>query len=179
MNYRLLLLPICGVIVGATPTTLQAVTNGNLPASLQPSGVWELKSALSGDFNQDKQTDWVVVAYRRMSPEWFKHQVSMYMSQPNGTYQCVVNTSFDPSDSDGEAWRVDARLLAGNELYISNNTTNPFSSRNYQNSYKLRWLGGGMGVTRIQLWLWFKYRGKYGSGRFSAKEVPKISKRVL
>ncbi|WP_020397147.1 hypothetical protein [Thiolinea disciformis] len=155
MYYRLPLLMIVSVIVLAAPASIQAVVSSHLPASLQPSGVWELKSALSADFNQDKQADWVVVAYRRMSPEWFKHQVSIYMSQPNGTYQRVVNSSFDPSDSDGDAWRVDARLLAGNELYISNNTTNPFSSRNYQNSYKLRWLSGR--------WVLREYSFGYGS----------------
>ncbi len=111
-----------------TVLTGQKPTKGNPPVALGLTAN-QTGEAFGYDFNRDGTPDWVTSG-----------SFSVYLSQPNGTFQRVATSSFDPS---GEIpWLMSAMLTDSGDLRITNNKYTPMGGSDNQNSYNFRFING-------------------------------------
>lgn len=111
-----------------TPLTGQKIIEGNPPVALGLTAN-QTREAFGYDFNRDGIPDWVTSG-----------SFSVHLSQPNGTFQRVATSSFDPS---GEMpWLMSAMLTDSGDLRITNNKYTPMGGSDNQNSYRFHFING-------------------------------------
>lgn len=105
------------VVTEPSPAPIVSQTNSSQsPAKLIPAGM-SLLSSFKYDFNRDGMADWVIVAKQEVGNGFYIRPVFVYLSQPNGQYQQLVQSPFE------SAWPASRQpgltvKLQGNDLLI-------------------------------------------------------------